>query len=393
MSQIPKLRYKYSCIEKESDAILLIIEHETSNSYLHCSSEVIDIIELIDGKKNIKEINDILNKKNILLTEEELSDIINNRLRRLTSLKQSDDKKPVHYLYFNFTIINKKHVKKIATILAFIFKNQNFVLFSFILFIVLSATLLYSYTQTFTITSQSIFTIPLILLVTLFFHEIGHATACYSYGAENGDIGFGFYLLTPVMYADVTDVWKLPRKERFIVDIAGLYMEGLIVTLLSIVYWLTKSEILIYTTIVIIINTFINLNPFLRFDGYWMLSDITNIYNLKSVSNKRLMELVRLQNLKLKARDLFLILYASLSLLFLLWFIFYVSYYRFMDLIHFPENCYTFISEWIVNQKSNVSFWQISIPIGFYYLIINKSKLLIKLLQSKLSHEKFKSAI
>ncbi|HSD13889.1 MAG TPA: hypothetical protein VLB74_04515 [Flavobacterium sp.] len=391
MSQIPKIRYKYACIEKENDSILLIIEHEKKNSYLHCSREVLDIIGLIDEKKNIQEINAILKKNNIHLTDEELSDIIYNKLSRLTTLKQTVDKNPNHYLYFNFTIINEKYVKKIASLLAFIFKNRNFVIFSFLFFIVLSTILLFNYNQTFTITTQNILMVPLIMLVTLFLHEIGHATACYSYGAKNGDIGFGFYLLTPVMYADVTDVWKLPRKERVIVDIAGLYMEGLLITILTVIHWLTKSEILIYAVIIIIINTFINLNPFLRFDGYWILSDITNIYNLKSVSNKRLIELIKCKNLKIRTKDLFLILYAALSFLFLLWFIFYVSYYRFMDLIHFPKNCYTYLSEWVVNQKSSVSFLQISIPIGFYYLIISKSTLLIKILKSKLSHDKFKT--
>jgi len=187
------------------------------------------------------------------------------------------------------------------------------------------------------------------------------------------------------MFADVTDAWKLTKKERVLIDIAGLYMEGLLMCLLLIIYLLTKVDFFLYSSIIIVFNTFININPFLRFDGYWILSDITNTYNLRTISNNKLKDFISFRLKNISRRDFFLVFYAFLSLLFLFWFLFYMTYYRFIDLINFPKNIYLFLKGWILNhENSNVGFWQISLPLGFYLLIISKIKQLYFLVFNKI---------
>jgi putative peptide zinc metalloprotease protein len=56
-------------------------------------------------------------------------------------------------------------------------------------------------------------------------HEFGHAAAGKRFGATPGDIGFGFYFIAPVFFSDLSDVWKLPPKERIIVNLGGIYFE------------------------------------------------------------------------------------------------------------------------------------------------------------------------
>lgn len=47
------------------------------------------------------------------------------------------------------------------------------------------------------------------VLLSSFFHELGHASACKYFEVKHGGIGFGLYLNFPVLYTDVTEVWKL----------------------------------------------------------------------------------------------------------------------------------------------------------------------------------------
>ena len=120
----------------------------------------------------------------------------------------------------------------------------------------------------------------------LFFHEFGHATACNKLGAEPGTIGFGFYLLSPVMFADVSDIWKLQKRERIIVNLSGIYVEIIIALFLTILYLLTNYTPVLIVSSLIIFRIIINLNPLLRYDGYWILSDLTSTHNLRDTSIK-----------------------------------------------------------------------------------------------------------
>ena len=67
------------------------------------------------------------------------------------------------------------------------------------------------------------------ILGSSFFHELGHASACKYFGIQHGGIGFGLYLNFPVLYTDVTEVWKLKRGQRCVVNLAGVYFQS---------YWL-----------------------------------------------------------------------------------------------------------------------------------------------------------
>ena len=70
------------------------------------------------------------------------------------------------------------------------------------------------------------------MLGSSFFHELGHASACKYFGVRHGGIGFGLYLNFPVLYTDVTEVWKLKRGERCVVNLAGVYFQS---------WWLTDD--------------------------------------------------------------------------------------------------------------------------------------------------------
>ncbi|GEM_PF-2257189 len=116
-------------------------------------------------------------------------------------------------------------------------------------------------------------------LVTVF-HEIGHIATAKHYGMKEGEIGIGMYYFFTVAYADVHGVWELSRKQRMVVAISGLYAQILLIPLLVIFGFLTRSAALRDFIILFHLNVLNNLNPFLKMDGYWLLSHYLGITSL-----------------------------------------------------------------------------------------------------------------
>lgn len=112
------------------------------------------------------------------------------------------------------------------------------------------------------------------------FHELGHASACTYGGARPGEIGGGFYLLWPAMYTNVTDSYRLRRAGRVRTDLGGVYFNAIFVLVMASTYLLTGFSalpIVVLMTNLMIIEQFI---PFVRFDGYWALSDLAGVPDL-----------------------------------------------------------------------------------------------------------------
>lgn len=128
----------------------------------------------------------------------------------------------------------------------------------------------------------------LFMLASSFFHELGHASACKHFGLAHGGIGFGLYLNFPVLYTDVTEVWKLKRSQRCIVNIAGVYFQCYILLALLVAFFLTHNDIVRYLILFLNISFVMTLNPFFRFDGYWMATDLLGVPNLRARSKELL---------------------------------------------------------------------------------------------------------
>lgn len=126
------------------------------------------------------------------------------------------------------------------------------------------------------------------ILLSSFFHELGHASACKYFGVKHGGIGFGLYLTFPVLYTDVTEVWKLNRIQRCVVNIAGVYFQSYWLIGLLIGFFLTGNDILRYLILIMNFGFLMTLNPFFKFDGYWIASDLLGVPNLRARSKELL---------------------------------------------------------------------------------------------------------
>jgi putative peptide zinc metalloprotease protein len=132
----------------------------------------------------------------------------------------------------------------------------------------------------------------LLLLAGTFVHETGHALAGSAYGAQPGKMGIGFYLFLPVAFVDMTDIWRLTRRQRVITDLAGPCLEALYAVILGVFGHIFESPTLGVVAVLAITRVLFQLIPFFRTDGYWALSDLTRIPDLSRSGTRVVKELV-----------------------------------------------------------------------------------------------------
>ncbi len=130
------------------------------------------------------------------------------------------------------------------------------------------------------------------LIVIKVVHELGHAYACKVFGGTVPEMGVYLIALTPCAYVDASASWGFPRKmERIIVCLAGMYVELFLAAIAVFVWALTEPgwinslmQNVIFLASVATLG--FNLNPLMRFDGYYALSDILEIPNLRQRSGQ-----------------------------------------------------------------------------------------------------------
>src|SRR5215211_2302562 len=114
------------------------------------------------------------------------------------------------------------------------------------------------------------------------FHECGHATACRYGGAKPGVMGAGIYIVWPAFYTDVTDAYRLNKVGRLRTDLGGIYFNAIFTLGTAGAYFLTGFEPLLLVMLVQQIEIVHQLLPFLRMDGYYILSDLTGVPDMFS---------------------------------------------------------------------------------------------------------------
>jgi multidrug resistance efflux pump len=128
-----------------------------------------------------------------------------------------------------------------------------------------------------------------VLLVTTI-HEFGHAFTCKHFGGEVHEMGFMLIYFQPALYCNVSDAWLFPEKSRRLwVTFAGAYTEIFVWALATLTWrivepgsWISFVAMVVMATSGI--KTMFNLNPLIKLDGYYLLSDWLEIPNLRQKS-------------------------------------------------------------------------------------------------------------
>lgn len=133
-------------------------------------------------------------------------------------------------------------------------------------------------------------------------HELGHAVTAVRYGCRVPAMGISFMVLVPMLYTDVTDAWRLPSsRQRLAIDAAGLVVETALACIATFAWAFLpdgplRSLAFATATTGWVLSLGLNLNPFMRFDGYYILSDLVGFANLQprafAVGRWRLRELL-----------------------------------------------------------------------------------------------------
>lgn len=128
-------------------------------------------------------------------------------------------------------------------------------------------------------------------------HEFGHAVMCKHFGGEIHTAGVMLMLMTPLPYVDATSSWSFrERWKRVAVDGAGMGSEFFVASL-ALFVWLSTNDPLVgrlaYNVMFIasVSTVLFNANPLLRFDGYYLFSDLFDLPNLYQRATRQLKHL------------------------------------------------------------------------------------------------------
>ncbi|TWD46143.1 efflux RND transporter periplasmic adaptor subunit [Pseudomonas sp. SJZ131] len=127
--------------------------------------------------------------------------------------------------------------------------------------------------------------------VALFFaklcHEFGHAFMAKRAGCRVQSMGVAFMVMLPMFYTDVSDAWRVnDRRARLFIGAGGVFAELLLACLALLAWSLlpdgpARTAAFMLASATWITTLVINLNPFMRFDGYFLLSDFWEVDNLQ----------------------------------------------------------------------------------------------------------------
>jgi putative peptide zinc metalloprotease protein len=133
---------------------------------------------------------------------------------------------------------------------------------------------------------QGLVGIGLALSIGKIAHELGHALTAYRHGCRVPHMGVAFLVLMPVLYTDTNEAWKLAgRRQRLQIGAAGMAAEIALAACATLLWSFLpdgplRAGVFLLATSTWLITLAINLSPFMRFDGYFLLSDWLDMPNL-----------------------------------------------------------------------------------------------------------------
>lgn len=183
---------------------------------------------------------------------------------------------------------------------------------------------------------ETVFLAWLITIVVTTIHEFAHGLTCKRYGGEVREMGVLFMFFTPCFYCNVSDAWLIPEKsKRLWVTAAGGYCDLCLWAIAVLTWRITHQDTLVNYVAWVVMSVcgfrgLINMNPLMRLDGYYLLSDGMEIPNLRRRAQKRWMATMRCwlwgaPRVKAETKGWFITLYGGFR-----W-IFYVA---FLDLMY-----------------------------------------------------------
>lgn len=125
----------------------------------------------------------------------------------------------------------------------------------------------------------------IVTAIMVLIHELSHALTCKHFGREVRRGGFMLYMGFPAWFVDTTDIWLSPRRPRILVSWAGPYSGLVLAGLFSLLVFAAPTRLigglLFQAAFSAYLVSLFNLNPLLKYDGYYILMDWLEIPRLR----------------------------------------------------------------------------------------------------------------
>ncbi|MBI4466592.1 MAG: HlyD family efflux transporter periplasmic adaptor subunit [Acidobacteria bacterium] len=315
----PKLREDLKVGEQIlAEQISYVIKIPETESYARYGPLEYEILTLCDGTRTAADIAAAMNERHPdqLLSEEEVLEFLDGMdpgtwerslgEKNLAILEKIRDerKKRVErssllYIYFSAWDPDKV-LERIHPYLRWLF-TREFVIFSLLLFAATTAIVIADFTRIrqdtiefYSFTNKTAYDLWIFWVVTLVItaiHEFGHGLTCKHYGGEVHQMGFMLMYFMPSFYTDCTDMYLFDRSGKRVWTImAGIWIELVACAIATFVWYLSPPGSFIgdlgYKTLLLtgVSGVFINLNPLMKLDGYFVLSQYLELDNLRDDS-------------------------------------------------------------------------------------------------------------
>lgn len=196
-----------------------------------------------------------------------------------------------HYLFIRIPLIKPQRL--LAAILPFIGWVFSQTMAWVLLFITLLGVFLvsrqwdtFSATLIDQLSLSGMLSFSIALIFSKCLHELGHAITATRYGVRVGHMGIALLVLFPMPYTDTSESWKLTdSRQRLHIAAAGIVVELALAGIATLLWSMSpegslKSALFFLATTSWVLTLLVNLSPFLRFDGYFILSDLLDFPNL-----------------------------------------------------------------------------------------------------------------
>jgi putative peptide zinc metalloprotease protein len=315
-----------------------VLENPSSNAFSRISSDAYHFIGLLDGKRTVAEVWKICNEKfaDNAPTQPEVIQLLGNLYcSNLLYAELSPDteslfnryhtriKRQIHgvlsnLLFIHIPLLDPDHIlNRWVGIFGLLFSWFGFLIWLGVIstglyFIIGNIRELF-YQSSDILKPENFVFLYLSIIIIKIFHEFGHAFACKKFGRLNGSggevhvIGVMFLIFVPLPYVDASSAWAFRKKwHRAVVGLSGVMIELLCAAIAAMIWVNTSTgtlHIIAYNIIFTAsISTLIfNGNPLLRFDAYYVLSDLIEIPNLSQRSKEYIYYLVKKYPWKLKS--------------------------------------------------------------------------------------------
>ncbi len=252
------------------------------------------VLEQVDGRRTYEELaGDVSAEFGRSVSADQLRHLVDGRLRPLGLLQRADGSEPevrkanpLLAVRFKYVVSDPAVTRRVTAPFAMFF-HPVVVVASTLAFVAVAGWVLFH--EGLAAATRDAFTQPglflLVFAITALsagFHEFGHAAACRYGGATPGAMGAGLYLVWPAFYTEVSDSYRLGRGGRVRVDLGGLYFNAVFALAMFGVWAVAHWQALLLVIGAQVLQMLRQLAPFVRFDGYHILADVTGVPDLYS---------------------------------------------------------------------------------------------------------------